>query len=76
MEKVKNVIYKMKGMVMMSLYNDIELQYDCWQERPRILSDSFKELFRRLYMFSNWTEYNIKESVLWSDKNVKQNTIF
>ena len=26
-------------------------------------------------MFFNWTEYNIKESVLWSDTNVKQNVI-
>ena len=26
-------------------------------------------------MFSNWTEYNIKESALWSDTNVKQNMI-
>ena len=44
---------------MMSLYNDNKLQYDCWQERPRTISDSFKELFRKLYMFFNWTEYNI-----------------
>ena len=29
---------------MMSLYNDYKLQYDCWQERPRTISDSFKEL--------------------------------
>ena len=27
-------------------------------------------------MFSNWTEYNIEKSVLWSDTNVKQNMIF
>ena len=26
-------------------------------------------------MFFNGTEYSIKESVLWSDTNVKQNTI-
>ena len=26
-------------------------------------------------MFFNWTEYNIKESILWSDTNVKQNRI-
>ena len=26
-------------------------------------------------MFSNWTEYNIKKSVLWFDTNVKQNMI-
>ena len=26
-------------------------------------------------MFFNWTEYNIKKSVLWSDTNVKQNMI-
>ena len=25
--------------------------------------------------FFNWTEYNIKKSVLWSDTNVKQNMI-
>ena len=30
--------------MMMSLYNDIELQYDCRQERPCTISDSFKEL--------------------------------
>ena len=29
MEKEKIVINKMKGMMMISLYNDIELQYDC-----------------------------------------------
>ena len=29
-----------------------------------------------MYMFFNWTEYNIKESVLWSDTNVKQDMIF
>ena len=28
-----------------------------------------------MYMFSDWTEYNIKKSVLWSDTNVKQNMI-
>ena len=28
-----------------------------------------------MYMFSNWTEYNIKEYVLWSDTNVKQKKI-
>ena len=27
-------------------------------------------------MFFNWTEYFIKESVLWSDTKVKQNMIF
>ena len=27
------------------------------------------------YMFFNWTEYNIKKSILWSDTNVKQNMI-
>ena len=27
---------------MMSLYNDNKLQYDCSQERPRTISDSFK----------------------------------
>ena len=32
--------------MMMSLYNDNELQYDCLQETPRTISDSFKELFR------------------------------
>ena len=26
-------------------------------------------------MFIIWAEYNIEESVLWSDTNVKQNTI-
>ena len=26
-------------------------------------------------MFFNWTEYNIKKSVLWSDTSVKQNMI-
>ena len=26
-------------------------------------------------MLFNWTEYNIKKSVLWSDTNVKQNMI-
>ena len=61
--------------MMMSLYNDIELLHECWQERSHTISDSFKELFRWLYMFFNWTEYNIKHSVLWSDTNVKQNVI-
>ena len=61
--------------MMMSLYNDIGLQYDCWQERACTLSDSFKELIIQLYTFFNWIEYNIKESILWSDTNIKQNTI-
>ena len=43
--------------------------------RPRTISDSFKELFRLLYIFFNLTEYKIKESVLWSDTNVKLNMI-
>ena len=46
-------------MMMMSLYNDNKLQHDCRQERPRTIADSFKELFRQLYIFFNWTEYNI-----------------
>ena len=62
-------------MMMMSLYND-NLQYDYWQERPHTMSDSFKVLVRLLYMFFNWKEYTIKESVLWADTNVKQNMIF
>ena len=43
----------------MSLYDDINLQYHFWQERSGTISDSFKELFRWLYMFFKWTEYII-----------------
>ena len=32
--------------MIMSLYNDNKLQFDCYQERQRTISDSFKELFR------------------------------
>ena len=42
--KIKNLLDKIKGMMMMSLYNDNKLQYDCWQERPPTISDSFKAI--------------------------------
>ena len=44
--KSKNLYDKIKEMMMMSLYNDNKLQYDCWQEKQRTISDSFKEQFR------------------------------
>ena len=38
------VIYEVKFMMMISLDCDIEMRYDCWQERSSTKSDKFKDL--------------------------------
>ena len=52
----------------MSLYNDIEMLYKCWQERSRTIYLTVSKSYSGDF---NWAEYNIKQSVLCSDLRIE-----
>ena len=64
---MKKVINKMDDNN--ELLNNIELQYDCWQENHVQYLTVSKSYSRRLYMFFDWTEYSDKRS-LWCNDTI------
>ena len=51
------------------------MQYDCWQERPRTISEVSKSYSDNCTCSLTEQNTTLKKSVLWSDTNVKQNMI-